>query len=144
MIQGSGDIGNHLIVINEGTIDANVAAGTLSITTDGFTNTGTLHSNGGILSIQSSINNVGGTISSSSGSTADLLNLGAGTTIYGGTLNSNGGTMVGANITLDGSTFGALTNTGTFTVGEGALLTSLVQSSTNRRSSVSHPSPLLP
>ena len=121
VIQGSGDIGNHLIVINEGTIDANVAAGTLSITTDGFTNTGTLQaSNGGILSIQSSINNVGGTISSSSGSTVDLLNLGAGTTIYGGTLNSNGGTMVGANITLDGSTFGALTNTGTFTVGEGS------------------------
>ena len=120
-IQGAGSLGGNfnIGVVNEGTIDANTAGGTLSITTNAFTNTGTLQAtNGGILSIQSTINNVGGTISSGPGSTVDLLNLGAGTIIYGGTLNSNGGSLVAANVTLDGGTFGAITIQGTLTLGD--------------------------
>ncbi len=120
-IQGAGNIGGNggLIVINEGTVDANVSGGTLSITTNAFTNTGTLQAtNGGILSIQSTINNVGGTISSGPGATVDLLNLGAGTVIYGGTLNSNGGSLAAANVVLDGSTFAPMTIQGTLTVGD--------------------------
>ena len=78
LIQGSGDIGGNfgLAVVNEGTIDANVAAGTLSITTNSFTNTNLLEAtNGGTLSIQSNIDNQNATIlSSGTGSTVDLLN----------------------------------------------------------------------
>ncbi len=128
-IQGAGVIGNGgLTVINAAgaTIDANVSAQTLTVNpSGGFTNTGGLleASNGGILSLSSSvIDNQGGTIEVN-GATSQVQ-LVAGVTIQGGTLTSvNSGSLgvPGASITLDGSTKGALTlSTGTtFTAGPG-------------------------
>ena len=118
VIQGAGTI-EGMSVFNHGTIDANVAGGTLSITANAFTNTNILEATGGgTLSIQSNIDNSGGTISSSSGSS---VLIGNSATIYGGTLNSNGG-MLGSSgtATLDGGTSnGPLTIAGTFTVNDG-------------------------
>src|ERR1017187_3778417 len=118
LIQGTGVIGNGgLTVVNApgGTIDANVSGLYLTVNAGGgLTNTGgTLEAtNGGILALSSStIDNAGGTIKVSGPTSAvQFVN---NTTIEGGTLTSlGGGSLVvplGNQITLDGSTEGAIT-----------------------------------
>ena len=127
-INGSGLIGsgnNHLVLVNQsqGIIDANVPSGTLTLQTSSDTNTGLLEATGGgILSLQSDINNQNGLIQSSSGSS---VLIGNGATIYGGTLKSNSGLLGSSgNMSLDGGTSnGALTIVGTFTVNDGTTAT---------------------
>ena len=132
-IEGVGTIGSsnhHLTLTNEGTINANIASGTLNVSTAATTNTGLIEAtNGGILAIPGTvIDNQGGTILSNGTGTLNggtvvassvVLNQNN-AVIQGGTLNTiNGGTMGsagGVTVTLDGSTHGALTNLGTFTV----------------------------
>ena len=127
-IQGTGTIGNGgLTVVNSlgGTIDANVSGLSLTVNAGGgLTNTGgTLEaSNGGTLALSSStIDNAGGTIEvNGASSTVQFVN---DATIQGGTLTSlGGGSLVvptGNQITLDGSTKGAITLSAgsTFTAG---------------------------
>ncbi len=122
-IQGRGQIGNNgLALVNQaaGTIKANVAA-TLLLNPNGITNAGTLAATtGGTLQTTTTVNNAGGTISSTgSGSAVQFLN---GTTVQGGTLNGSAGGVLGTGAsntaTLDGTTQGALTNAGTYTGAE--------------------------
>ncbi|MGC2322436.1 MAG: SBBP repeat-containing protein, partial [Terriglobales bacterium] len=119
-IQGRGQIGNNgLALVNQaaGTIKANVAA-TLLLNPNGITNAGTLAATtGGTLQTTTTVNNAGGTISSTgSGSAVQFLN---GTTVQGGTLNGSAGGVLGTaasnTATLDGTTQGALSNAGTYT-----------------------------
>ena len=121
-IQGEGTVGNGgLTLVNQATVNANASGGTLLLNgSGGITNTGTLQaSNGGTLEISAiTVNNAGGNITSSSGSTVELVNSAV---IQGGTLNSNGGTFGtpgGNTAILDGSTVsGAVTISGTYTSG---------------------------
>jgi hypothetical protein len=90
-IQGGGTIGNsNLTLFNAHTIDANISGGLLTINPNGgTTNTGTLEATaGGILALDDSINNAGGTIlATGTGSIVELAN----TNITGGTLTSSSG-----------------------------------------------------
>ena len=121
-IQGAGVIGNNgLSLVNQATVNANVATGTLLLDSmsSGLTNTGLLEaSNGGILQIDAVVvNNAGGgKITANAGSTVQLY---ANTTIQGGVLTNNGtflGTPQNNSAYLDGSTAaGAITINGTYT-----------------------------
>ena len=110
-IEGTGIIGNGgLTLINQakGVIDANVSGAGLTLNGGGgVANSGLLEATGGgILAINTTVNNAGGNITANAG-TVELVNA----TVAGGTLNSvNGGALetVG-NSVLDGSTDGALT-----------------------------------
>jgi len=130
-ISGSGLIGSNassvypdVSLANSGTVNANQAAGTLTIGGNGtsMTNTGTFEATGGgILSLATTavIDNNAGLITANGG-TVDVS-----TTIQGGTLNtSNSGVMqtVGT-ATLDASTQGAITLTdgSTYTAGSGTV-----------------------
>ena len=95
-ISGVGNIGNQsgLNIINQGTIDANVTGGTLTVqplngSTGTTTNTGTMEAtNGGILHVDDTVTNTGGVIlASGTGSEVILY----GSTINGGTLTSSSG-----------------------------------------------------
>src|SRR5579863_8731997 len=118
-LQGTGVIGyNGLEVTNQGTINANVAAGTLTLNPSVFVNQGMLEAtSGGILSLSgSAINNQKGTIQvSGAPSTVQFVN---GARIEGGTIGSvNNGVLTipsGNSISLDGSTLGPLTVAGTY------------------------------
>jgi fibronectin-binding autotransporter adhesin len=95
-ISGVGNIGggSGLNIVNQGTINANVSGGTLTIepyngTVGTTTNTGTMEaSNGGILLIEDAVTNTGGVIlATGTGSQVTLY----GATIIGGTLTSSSG-----------------------------------------------------
>ena len=137
-IQGQGEI-DGLNFINQATVNANLAGGTLTIqaatTQTPITNTGTLEATvGGTLYFQSSVvTNTNGTISADGSSSSVIIN---GSAIIGGNLTStNGAEIHGTNnsalggVTItSGSTFsvdpganfyltGDLTNMGTVVVG---------------------------
>jgi fibronectin-binding autotransporter adhesin len=130
-IQGAGLVGSNLMLINNGTIDANVSS-TLSLNASaGVSNTSTLEATaGGTLALQSTVTNTGaGTIlSSGAGSTVHL----GGSIIIGGTLTTTGGGVIdnnntaqlngvtvssGSTVTLNNGTTttlaGTITNNGT-------------------------------
>jgi len=119
-IQGTGILGNGgLALNNSGTINANVSAQAMSLNqSGGTTNSGLLEaSNGGVLQLLSiTINNAGGHVTANSGSTVQIS---SNTTIKGGTLTNNGGTLgttSGSNAFLDGSTgSGSVTINGIYT-----------------------------
>jgi uncharacterized repeat protein (TIGR01451 family) len=119
IIAGQGEIGNNgLTLVNQATINANVAGGILTIDAVTPTNTGILEAtSGGTLALSNDvINNQGGTITVDGASSAMQFVNSA--TIQGGTLATTNGGVLGAaasaTITLDGSTHGTLNNTGTF------------------------------
>ncbi|HLG89932.1 MAG TPA: choice-of-anchor D domain-containing protein [Alphaproteobacteria bacterium] len=131
-IQGAGQFGvsNSLEFINKATIDANgtnqlviapTTNGTLvSANKGGFVNQGLLEATntGGLVLNGGVFNNQTGTIEAiGTGNNVYLQNS---VTIAGGTVTSSGGGIVqmvaGHTATLDGSTVGALTNSGTFQV----------------------------
>ncbi len=120
-IQGAGVIGNNgLTLVNEATVNANVASAALILESmsGGLTNTGILEaSNGGILQINGvTVNNAGGAITANAGSTVQLY---GNTMIQGGVLTNNGsflGTLQNSSAYLDGSTTaGAITINGNYT-----------------------------
>ncbi len=117
-LQGFGVIGwNGLEVTNQGTINANVAAATLTLNPSVFTNQGLLEAtSGGILALSgSTINNRAGTIEVN-GATSSVQFV-SNVTIQGGTLAGvNNGVLTGNGMTLDGSTLGPLTIAGAYAV----------------------------
>jgi hypothetical protein len=129
LIQGTGQIGNNgLPVINMGTINANATA-PLTVNGGGLTNQGLMEATaGGVLQIANSvINNAAGTIEVNGPTSAvQFVN---NVTIQAGTLTTanNGvlGVPAGNSMTLDGSTAGALTNAGTFTIADNGTVTVL-------------------
>jgi YVTN family beta-propeller protein len=118
-LQGTGVIGyNGLQLANQGTVNANVLGGTLTMNPGAFTNQGLIEATaGGILSLSgSTISNSAGTIKvSGATSTVQFVN---NARIEGGTLaTANNGVLTipsGNSISLDGSTLGPLTLTGTY------------------------------
>ena len=111
-ILGTGIIGNgSLMLINAGVIDATPEGGTdgLTLNGGGVTNTSTMEaSSGGVLVINTTVNNAGGNITTAdSTSTVEVY---AGT-VQGGTLNNTAGGIfeTAGNSELDGLTNGALT-----------------------------------
>jgi hypothetical protein len=131
-IEGTGTIGNaSLILDNEGTINANIAAHPLTFGDAGFTNGGLVEAtNGATLHISSQTFTNQGTLQVDAGSTisAGGYTQTAGSTLVNGTLSSNstlniqggviGGTgTVAANVTNGGTTVpGGVVNTGIFTI----------------------------
>ncbi len=120
LIQGSGQIGNNGLALTNraaGVINAN-AARALLINSNTVLNQGALEATaGGTLQFQTSVVNQGTTIlSSGTNSTVQFYN---GTTILGGTISATAGGILGVvsgnNVTLDGSSHGALTISGIFT-----------------------------
>jgi YVTN family beta-propeller protein len=118
-LQGTGYIGwNNLSLINQGTINANVAANTLVLDPAGFTNQGLLEASaGGTLALTgSTINNRTGTIQVN-GATSTVQFV-SGAVIQGGTVASiNKGVLTiptGNFITFDGSSQGTFTLAGTY------------------------------
>ena len=145
-IQGQGI--QYLEFINQGTVNANVAGGTLTIQAPNpqtpITNTGTLEATGGgtLYFLNSTVINTNATISTDGSSSSVILN---GSGIIGGNLTSTNGAVIhgtnnsalgGVTIT-SGSTFsvdpganfyltGDLTNMGTVVVGNSGGSTNLV------------------
>lgn len=127
-IQGGGEVGPHITLANQGTINANVNGTILRVNQDidgTDTNTAILEAtNGGILQLETSgtgsINNTGGTIEAS-GTNSQVQLMGFGTTITGGTwTTSSGGTIVEP--AGGGSYINGVTNTGTFSIQNGAIV----------------------
>ncbi|MGA2017382.1 MAG: hypothetical protein ABSH26_10515, partial [Opitutaceae bacterium] len=126
-IQGQGIIGNGGLTVSNAsgaTINANSSGATLLINgSGGVTNSGLLEATaGGTLNLQSvTVSNQTGNITAGNGSTVLLDNSG----VIGGTLNNTGtGTLeTVSNVTLDGSTLGALTINGTLLAGPGTQAT---------------------
>jgi len=117
-LQGFGTIGfNGLEVTNQGTINANTSGSTLTLNPSVFSNQGLLEAtSGGILSLSgSTISNPSGTIQvNGATSSVQFVN---NATIEGGTVSGiNGGVLTGNGMTLDGSTLGPLTVSGTYAV----------------------------
>ena len=116
LIQGAGQIGNNgLLLINQATINANEPGSPLLMNASLITNQGLLEATGGAtMQINTTVANQGSTIlSSGTGSNVQYFN---GAAIEGGTMNTAGGATMGVangnNLTLDGSSHGALTNAG--------------------------------
>ncbi len=117
-ILGTGVIGNgNLALINAGLVDATPEGGTSTLTLNssgGVTNTSTMEASaGGVLVLNTAVNNAGGNITTADGTSTVEIDAG---TVQGGTLNNTAGgtfeTVVGSE--LDGSTHGTLTiSTGT-------------------------------
>ena len=121
-IQGAGVIGNGGLALNNaGTINANAnGQGLLLNGSGGVTNTKLLEaSGGGILQISGvTVNNSGEHHGQHHGQHGGTVQLVGSTTVQGGTLNNNGGTLgtpSGQTAYLDGSTQGPLTINGTYT-----------------------------
>jgi YVTN family beta-propeller protein len=121
-ISGRGQIGNgNVAFINQagGTVNANSAGSTLLLNPSSAVNSGLFEaSNQGVLQADVTINNAGGTITALSGSQVGFLNS---ADIQGGTLSTaSGATFLGTTgnntVVLDGSTHGALTNAGVYTI----------------------------
>jgi hypothetical protein len=125
-IQGVGQLGPHVTLANQGTINANVKSAVLLVSQNANgtdTNTGTMEAtNGGILQLQTtgagSINNTGGTIVAI-GTGSQVQFSGFGTLVTGGTFaTSNGGAIVQP---AGGSSFlTGVTNAGAFSILNGA------------------------
>ncbi|HUO29407.1 MAG TPA: hypothetical protein VMU80_09330 [Bryobacteraceae bacterium] len=119
-IQGSGKIGNgQMGLVNGGTIDANQSTSLTIHTSSGTTNTGTLEAtNGGNLILYGdSYTNTGGTIlASGTNSIVTLL----GSTINGGTLNTDGGGLIEAS---GGPVLNGVVNDGTYRLLDGTSTT---------------------
>ncbi len=116
-IEGQGQIGvgTDLVLVNSGTINANVSGDTLLLNQAGAgTNSGTLEATGGgTLTLDgSSWTNTGGTITAAAGSAVVLE---GGVTVTGGTLNGSGTGIVYG----DGATLVGLTTEGNFQVQNG-------------------------
>jgi hypothetical protein len=117
-IEGNGVIGNTglSLMVNSGTVDANVSGQGLLLEGNAITNTNLLEATGGgVLQLNGvTVNNAGGNITANGGT----VQLYGGTDIQGGTLNTlNGGTLgtpQGYEAYLDGST-SAVTIKGTYT-----------------------------
>ncbi len=129
-ITGAGIIGyNGLVFTNQaaGVVDANDANGNNLTFTNAATNQGLIEATGkGNLILTSTLTNQGANLEAI-GSTA-LVSLTSNSNIQGGTLTSSGGgtladTSGNNNVTLDGSTHGALTIVGTYTVQNNAQTT---------------------
>ena len=111
---GSGDGTLTLVNDTHGTIDANVAGGTLNLDTGNTdANDGLLEAtNGGTLHVFDSIGNAGGTVEVASGSTVDIQGAitGGNAIIAGGTLEFDDSSTI--NVTFDngqnGTTYGEL------------------------------------
>ena len=119
IIQGTGQIGNNgLTLINAGTVNANLTGLGLVVNPNTVANAGLLEASGGgvLVLSNSSINNAGGSIVVDGA--ASLVQFVNAAIIQGGTIGTvNGGVLgvaSGNSITLDGSTFGPLTNSGTY------------------------------
>jgi hypothetical protein len=128
-IQGTGQIGNNgLPVTNQGTILAN-ATTPLNMNPGSLTNQGLIEAiSGGTLQLTNGIvNNSAGTIEVSGATSA--VQFASNVTIQGGTLTTANNGVLGApaatSMTLDGATLGKLTNSGTFTIADGAQVTAL-------------------
>ena len=111
LIHGSGTI-SELPLTNQGTISADSSSNTLALFEGTTVNTATMNaSGGGILSIQNTVVNTGGTIEALKGSTVNILG-----TIQGGTLRTSGtGAIDWQDGTLDG-TVNVATNAGELNV----------------------------
>lgn len=130
-IQGAGHIGNTQMVLNnQGTINANIAAGNHLVVDPNVTetNTGTMEAtNGGTLELQvANYANKGGTIQAVGA--PSMVILGPDTSFSGGTFTTSGGGIIGVTTTsgqhaatLEGMT-DVVTNAGTFEVFDGAAL----------------------
>src|SRR5579863_582860 len=118
LIHGAGTI-NELPVTNQGTITADSSANTLFLSGGLTTNTGELEaSGGGILELETVVNNTGGTIEALAGSTV-ILNSGFNGSVNGGTLTTSGtGVIESQDGMLDG-TVNVPTNAGKLTVPNG-------------------------
>jgi len=94
-LQGTGVIGsNGLSVINQGTINANVAS-SLVLNPNSLTNQGLIEATGiGMLQVSTSVSNAGGSITANGASAA--VQFANGITIQGGTLNGVSGGFVGS------------------------------------------------
>jgi hypothetical protein len=116
-IQGSGTI-FQLPVTNQGTINANSKGNTLYLDDGLLTNAGTLEaSGGGILELETVVNNSGGMIEAQTGSTV-ILGGNSTSSINGGTLTTSGtGVIESENILLDG-TVNVPNNAGKFEVND--------------------------
>ncbi len=119
LIQGSGQFGNNgLIITNQaqGIVNAN-GAFPLFFNNGGVTNQGLLEATaGGVLVTEVTVFNANATILSTGANSAVQLN--SGTTIQGGTLKTTSGGVLGgvSTVTLDGSTQGAITISGTYSL----------------------------
>jgi len=122
LIHGAGTI-NELPVTNQGTITADSSANTLFLSGGLTTNTGELEaSGGGILELETVVNNTGGTIEALAGSTV-ILNSGFNGSVNGGTLTTSGtGVIESQDGMLDG-TVNVPTNAGKLTIPTGNDLT---------------------
>ena len=123
-IVGAGQIGNNgLTFINQtgGVVNANNSGNVLLVNASGAVNQGTFEATGGgILQVDVTVNNAGGTISAGSSSQVQFSN---GADIQGGLLSSAGsaaffGTTSGT-VILDGTTQGMLTNAAAYTTNNG-------------------------
>jgi hypothetical protein len=103
LIEGSGTI-IQLPVTNQGTINANSKGNTLYLDDGPLTNTGTLEaSGGGILELETVVNNSGGTVEAQAGSTV-ILGGDSSSSFSGGTLTTSGtGVIESENVLLDGT-----------------------------------------
>jgi hypothetical protein len=116
-IQGSGQIGGNsgLVLVNQGTIDANVSGQTLALSGGGDTNSNLLEAtNGGTLSISTNVTNTSANITANGGTVA----ISNSATIAGGTLNSSGGGVLEAigDVALNGVT---ISSGSTYSIGSG-------------------------
>ena len=122
-ISGRGQIGNNgLTFINQsgGLVNANSGGNVLLVNASGAVNQGQFQANGGgILQVDVTLNNAGGTITAGAGSQVQFL---TGADIQGGTFISSSvsGTFFGTansnGVVLDGITQGQLNNTATYTI----------------------------
>jgi hypothetical protein len=115
-IAGAGAIGNGILVVNTGTINAD-GVNDLALTGLGFTNSGGLleGTNTGGLVVRTTIDNQGGTIAANGAGAAVYLV--AGGKVEGGTLSTSGGGIIHADGgSIDGATFGAVSLNGTLQV----------------------------
>ena len=122
-ISGLGQVGNNgLTFINQAGGVVNATGNALLLNAAGATNQGLLEATGGgVLQVNVTVKNAGGTITAASGSSVQFLN---GTDIQGGTLSSASGATLGTvasnGVVLDGNTQGPLTNAATYTVANNA------------------------
>jgi fibronectin-binding autotransporter adhesin len=103
LLEGAGTI-FELPLTNQGTINANSKGDTLYLVNGISTNTSVMEaSSGGILDVETALNNTGGTIEAQTGSTV-IIGGNSTATISGGTLTTNGtGVIESENAVLDGT-----------------------------------------
>ncbi len=118
LIQGAGQIGNNgLVLINQATINANEPGSPLLMNSNLITNHGLLEATGGaVMQFDTTVVNQGTTIQASgTNSTIQFFN---GAVVEGGTISTtDGGTLGvagGNNLTLDGTSHGAITIAGVY------------------------------